>query len=237
MATDRDDKRQHPTLRGASAPEHDWDRQVGESARAYAAFIVYRDLGDSRSLAKVGQRWGRKPARSLICRWSSRHAWVARVAAWDHHERRVADDARREERLRLVREMEERHLAIAIAFQSRIVASLQAVDPMRLSPSDMVGWLATAVKVERLALGVNTENVHQETVSRPGTDSADVVRHIINDPESARLAHELLGLIADADAASGYTSDDATRRASVLDMNLDAPTTTQNHTERPHEST
>ena len=62
-------------------PEHPWLRHPDETARAYAAFCYYRDLGAARSQTKVGQKWG--GLRSLIDRWSRGHAWVLRARLWD----------------------------------------------------------------------------------------------------------------------------------------------------------
>jgi len=42
-----------------------WDRQPGETAKAYAAFGLYRDLGPSRSAAKVREKYG-KNLRALV---------------------------------------------------------------------------------------------------------------------------------------------------------------------------
>src|SRR3954447_21109483 len=59
-----------------------FEKQPDESAKAYAAFACYRDLGPERSTRKVAQRLGRSVA--LIQRWSRRHAWVARAGAYDN---------------------------------------------------------------------------------------------------------------------------------------------------------
>jgi hypothetical protein len=56
-----------------------WERQPGETSRAYEAFSAYRDLGSARSLAKVGQLLGK--STGLMERWSAAHSWVDRVAA------------------------------------------------------------------------------------------------------------------------------------------------------------
>lgn len=69
-----------------------WEQQPRESAKAYDAFLLYRDLGAERSLAAVGQRLGKSKA---ICeRWSARWSWVRRCAAYDTHLVRLADEAR-----------------------------------------------------------------------------------------------------------------------------------------------
>jgi hypothetical protein len=67
------------------------ERMRGESGRAYAAFCVYRDLGDHRSLnaawrdqlpqnraATIGKRC---PGQWQL--WSSRFEWVKRALAYD----------------------------------------------------------------------------------------------------------------------------------------------------------
>lgn len=69
-----------------------WDRQPKESAPAYAAFVVYRDLGVDRSLAVVGKKLGK--SAPLMERWSVTHDWLARVAAYEAHLDRIAQDAR-----------------------------------------------------------------------------------------------------------------------------------------------
>jgi hypothetical protein len=48
----------------------EWDKKDEESARAYSAFIVYRDLGSDRSLAKAGKVLGK--GRGTLERWAAR---------------------------------------------------------------------------------------------------------------------------------------------------------------------
>lgn len=61
---------------------HPWSRRASESLPAYQAFLVYRDMGPSRTLA--GVKPGRR-APGRIGLWSVRHQWVARAIAWDDH--------------------------------------------------------------------------------------------------------------------------------------------------------
>lgn len=88
-----------------------WERQPDESARAYEAFCLYRDMGPDRSLAKVGEMVGKSKAQ--MEKWSRRHGWVDRVRALEardemlrreaveeHLGRQVEDHARREAELR-----------------------------------------------------------------------------------------------------------------------------------------
>lgn len=65
-----------------SAPKpKPWHQQPGESAQAYEAFALYRDLDHAeRSIRAAASIRGKQP--SLLFRWSSRHQWEARVLAW-----------------------------------------------------------------------------------------------------------------------------------------------------------
>ena len=68
-----------------------WERQEGETSRAYEAFSAYRDLGSARSLAKVRQLLGK--STGLMERWSAAHAWVDRVAALEARDEIVRREA------------------------------------------------------------------------------------------------------------------------------------------------
>ncbi len=63
--------------------KHPWDREPNESAKAYAAFVVYRDMGLERSIQKVAQKCAK--SCSLLKRWSSDYAWVDRAWDYDRH--------------------------------------------------------------------------------------------------------------------------------------------------------
>jgi hypothetical protein len=78
-----------------------WERQPGETSRAYEAFSAYRDLGSARSLAKVGQLLGK--STGLMERWSAAHSWVDRVAALEARDEMLRREAV-EEHLRAIAE-------------------------------------------------------------------------------------------------------------------------------------
>jgi hypothetical protein len=69
---------------GEGAP---WDRQAGETVRAWAAFRAYRDQpGQERSIARVPAILSKGPGYGRVCeRFSSRWRWVDRLKAWDAH--------------------------------------------------------------------------------------------------------------------------------------------------------
>lgn len=66
-------------------------QQQGESSKAYAAYIAYRDLGENRSLEKVSQELTKSVP--LLKRWSAKYEWVARALAWDMHRQQRVDEA------------------------------------------------------------------------------------------------------------------------------------------------
>lgn len=70
-----------------------WERQEGETAKAFQAFCCYRDLGPKRTLpaayaAYKGRGIGGKAAKrapGFFERWGSQHNWVERAEAFDKH--------------------------------------------------------------------------------------------------------------------------------------------------------
>ena len=77
-----------PAADARPAPEQAWLRHPDETARSFAAFRYYRDLGEQRTAMKVWEKYGL--SRGLVERWSTVHAWVRRVRAWDEHQDRIA---------------------------------------------------------------------------------------------------------------------------------------------------
>jgi hypothetical protein len=70
---------------------------AGESPRAFAAFVAYRDLGPGRSAAEAyRQRAGRAGAKQASGRWNAwaaQFSWQARAAAHDAHLERMRQQA------------------------------------------------------------------------------------------------------------------------------------------------
>ena len=67
-----------------------WQRTAEETAKAYAAFCLYRDLGSGRSLraayaAAKGCQKGVKRVSGYWQRWARDHQWKSRAEAYDAH--------------------------------------------------------------------------------------------------------------------------------------------------------
>src|SRR5690349_14258742 len=60
-----------------------FEQQSKESAKAFAAFRAYLELGPERSLAAVGQKLGK--SKVMMERWSRKFDWSVRVQAYAAH--------------------------------------------------------------------------------------------------------------------------------------------------------
>lgn len=110
-----------------SAPE-EWERQQGESAKAYDAFIRYRSMDvQIRSIRRLGAEMGRKDNKILF-QWSRRWRWVERVKAWDSH----CDLISREAQLGRIRQAGEARVDVVLhgltAVRDRLVGRDEVVD-------------------------------------------------------------------------------------------------------------
>lgn len=177
-----------------------WDRQKGETKKAFEAFTVYRDLGTTRSLAKVANKLDK--SKTIIGRWSSKWNWVERTNAWDDE----LDRLNKLEQIEEVKKMAERHAKTSMMFQQKVIERLAEVNPGELSPNDLARWFEVAVKIERLSRGEPTENVNQEIEGQVEV-SNEVAKQIIEDEEASNLAHELLGRIAEGESSSNGVSN------------------------------
>lgn len=78
-----------------------WERQEGETDKAYEAFALYRDMGAGRSLREVARKLNK--SLTQITKWSTPNNWSERVSAWDDH----ADERRRERNLQRQKQVED----------------------------------------------------------------------------------------------------------------------------------
>lgn len=121
-----------------------WERQPGESAKAYEAFASYRDLGSERSIQKVSQQCTKNV--SLLKRWCSRWNWVERTRAWDNELTREAKAYAEKQ----IQSMLERHVKIAFQLQRQALEALESLEIEQLSPKDILSFLRLATELERL---------------------------------------------------------------------------------------
>ena len=124
--------------------ENPWEQQPGESAKAFEAFAAYRDMGAERSLRKLTQQLHKN--LTTIRDWSVKWNWQERVRAYD----RELDRQAREQAVRSVRQMTDRHIRIAMQLQAKAVRALENLDEAQLTPKMMLAFLAKATEIERM---------------------------------------------------------------------------------------
>ena len=161
-----------------------WGRLPEETSEAFEAFVAYRDMGAKRSVEKLMKLYGSADpsfgkSRRNFEAYSTKYAWVERVAAWEA----FLDSERRRAILTKVEEMSHRHAAIAQAMQGKVIERMQTIKPEDLTIqtiSDMAyqldggGWQALSPldgafdgQIENFAFSVGplADGPHTITVS------------------------------------------------------------------------
>lgn len=156
-----------------------WDRQQGESSKAYAAFCAYRDLGINRSVMKVVETYaGLYGKRAILNRWSIQHSWVKRSSEYDD----FLEKQRRKELQAQAIEMTHRHIEQSRILQDKAVKALSRIDPSSLSNQELLKFIETGMKLER---GILTYYVPEEK---------DNIEEKKNDETATRISDEILEL-------------------------------------------
>src|ERR1035437_4454267 len=151
-----------------------------ESAKAFAAFSLYLNLGAERSLAAVAQKVSK--SEQLLKRWSAKFDWPARVAAHGAHyaiiEREAVEAVARgkaaewEKRESELRETEWAMHERAIAAAKRGLDAYMEKDKVYANLADIARMLEIASKLGRLATGLDKSN--GETADVPQTLRVEV---------------------------------------------------------------
>lgn len=71
-----------------------WDCQPGETAKAYQAFVTYRDLGPDRTVQRTANELAKN--YTTVNAWSHKWMWRERAAAWDSMPGRMVMEAYQE---------------------------------------------------------------------------------------------------------------------------------------------
>lgn len=121
-----------------------WERQPNESEQAWQAFLVFRNLGENRSVHAVCEELSK--SRQLISRWKSTWFWDDRVLAYDNSLQREAyKEAKKEQR-----NMSKRHITISQHLQKFAMDALAEKKPEEASVKDIKELLKVATELERL---------------------------------------------------------------------------------------
>ena len=153
-----------------------WECQDGETAKAYAAFCAYRDLGPERSLSKTGAVLGKNPGG--LEEWSSKNEWVKRAAAWDAEQDRIARKAQLDE----IVKMRKRHAKLASDMLTKAAKALDHLPEEEIKASDLSRMVDVASKLERLSRG----DVGDVIEERDGGEAINPVQIYIPDNRRGR---------------------------------------------------
>ena len=143
-----------------------------ETAKAYQAFEIYRDLGPDRSLERAGAALAK--SRQALDIWARRHDWQARVRAFDEYvASRAADKA--VETAASIRARQAKH---AQAMQLRAMQKFAVAGPEDMSVAEATRAFQVGAEVERKVMGIDEKVI----VLR---------RDEVEPEEAARLIEEL----------------------------------------------
>ena len=130
-----------------------WDRQPGETAKAYAAFLMYRDLpaiDRSVAAAREGHKRDNKGTLRQWNGWSMRNGWVNRAA---EHDSNLA--SRRRERMAKALELSQDEAVTMIgAMRARVAERIKGMDVDELAAGQIPAALKRLFELEWKALGM-----------------------------------------------------------------------------------
>lgn len=129
-----------------------WYRKPRETAQAYQAFELYRDLGPSRSVRLVAEELAK--SRILMERWSKRWNWVIRAREYDNFNEHARMQAFHKKRLASI----EKQAELGEALREKAHTAVIALDTSEMDAAVICRMAEVGVKIERLAYGDSTEN-------------------------------------------------------------------------------
>lgn len=181
-----------------------WEKLNGESSKAFAGFQHFRDQGPSRTIASTakllnnaldakfeqqevvenaerGKTYVRKKSRRGSLRalsgaisrcndYAREYGWWDRVDFYDRH----LDKLRVGESEKQVKEMTQRHIAIAGLIQNKAAAKLRELEHSNLSPDQALKYLVEGTKLERMSRGEATEIQDSKNKAGAGNPAADI---------------------------------------------------------------
>ena len=183
-----------------------WERQPGETAKAYAAFLHYRDLpAIDRSVAAA---WGRKIGGKQWEKWCTAHNWLDRAAEHD-------SDLASRRRERMAKELERAQddvFTLARAALAKVAERIQGMDAKELAAGQIASALKTLFELELKALG------HEDRVALTGKDGGPVkvdtkTQHVFQ--PSQELWDEILRKRAEFEKLSDGDTDEDTSADSL----------------------
>ena len=121
-----------------------WERQKGETEKAYEAFVTFRDAGPGRTL--IGAARELHKSYTLIRRWCDTWNWLERVRLYDVD----VEKAARAQAIKDRKDMIARHTKLALDVQKKAEEALKALKVSDMAPKDIKEYIKMATDLERL---------------------------------------------------------------------------------------
>ena len=144
-----------------------WERQSGETAKAYAAFLLYRDLpavDRPVAAARKGHQKDRKGTVRQWNGWSTRNGWVNRAA---EHDSDLAS-RRREHMAKEKERAQDDMFTLARAALAKVAERIKGMNPEELAAGQIPSALKMLFELELKALG------YEDRVELTGKDGGPV---------------------------------------------------------------
>jgi len=161
-----------------------WERQEGESAKQYAYFKTFLDLGALRTIPKVQEKTNK--SLTYLNTLSSRNNWLSRADAYD----RYIDEITRKENIEAIKKNNKENIQLAQAIKFVVGKKAKLlIDKIKAAGDDTksldqvineISWnvfpqLANmAVDIERKAYGMNDELLKISIGDNSGIEDIEV---------------------------------------------------------------
>lgn len=162
-----------------------WEKQKGESIKAFTAFAIYRDSGVTRSITntakalhETGTRAGKVESIRTQCgAWSSKWRWVERAELYDLELDRRTREHQQTKRDQLLDQIGEAGEALRMVGLLRLLgasndegkATVVPLDPHEMDAQDVARFIDLGAKLGLRALGEPTEFVKGAFLVAPAT--------------------------------------------------------------------
>ena len=149
-----------------------WERQDGETEKAFSAFKAYLEMED-RNICQLAKRLAK--SRQLVDKWKQKYNWQERCIAWDKSLQEIEYKTAVKER----KKMAKRHIAIAMSMQAKAIEALQKIDVSKLNANEIIRLFDTSVKIERLSRGEATFINSSKNDDSNKKDVADILTTVL----------------------------------------------------------
>ena len=155
--------------KAGALPFESWERLTGETGEAYAAFVIFRDLGFDRTIRKAVEAQlkqgaeadkARREKRYNVWRgWANKYRWKERTADYDTYIGRLKQTELR----KTIEAQGEKHREVTGKMLDKVSKKLDLMNPEDLTNNNVTEWTSLAIRTEREAAGFVAGNGKAES--------------------------------------------------------------------------